>query len=120
VTVLLIVWLGILGAAMSWVFYNLFAYTYMVPRIAREGLGVRPWTWYAHVLRAGGLGLAGYGIPLLAIGAVGSFGPVALAVAYVVGTAVFLAGSYLLIGADLRETLMRLQRTMIVRNAGTP
>jgi O-antigen/teichoic acid export membrane protein len=119
VTVVLIVGLGILGAAMSWVFYNLFAYAYIVPRICR-GLDVRAWTWYQHVLKAGGLGLAAYGSAFVLISVLASYSLIALALAYLAGSALFAAGAYPLIGADLRDTLMRLPRTMSVRKAGTP
>jgi O-antigen/teichoic acid export membrane protein len=117
VTALLIESHGIVGAAFSWVFYHLFAFAYMVPRICRQCLDLSPWRWYVHVLRAFGLGFAVYGLCWLAVTASGSFSPLALSIGYIAGSALFAVGAYVLIGPDLRDTLMRLRNTLILRKA---
>ena len=115
VTVLLVASFGITGAAFSWVFYHLFTYTYLVPRICRECLEIRPWLWYVHAFKAFGLALIAYGLSWQLLAAAGSFSLGALAFAYVVGSAIFVLGAYLLIGTDLRGTLLRLPRTLMAR-----
>jgi len=119
VTVLLIVSYGITGAAMSWVFYNVFAYVYILPGICRECLHVSPWSWYAHVLKAAGLAVVSYGLAWVLLLVAGTFSLTALAVAYLAASVLFAAGSYVLIGADLRDTLLRFPHTLAVRKAGT-
>ena len=117
VTVVLIAAYGIVGAAFSWVFYHLFAFAYMVPRICRQCLDISPWRWYAHVLRAFGLAFAVYGLGWVLVTAAGSFSVLPLAVAYLAATAVFAAGAYLLIGSELRDTLVRFRHTLVLRKA---
>jgi O-antigen/teichoic acid export membrane protein len=117
VTVVLIASFGIVGAAASWVFYHLFLYAYMLPMVSRECLDMSPWMWYAHALRAFGLAFAAYGLSWLVIAVPGSFSVLALALAYLAGSAVFAAGAYFLIGPDLRDTVTNLRRTFMRRNA---
>ena len=105
VTVVLIFAFGLPGAGFSWVFYNLFVYAYMVPRICRECLQTSPWTWYGHVARVLGLASVTYGVAWLVVSAVGMFTLPVLVVAYIAATAAFALGANTLIGADLKETL---------------
>ncbi len=118
VTVALIASFGIVGAAASWVFYHVFLYAYMLPMFCRECLEMSPWQWYAHALRAFGLAFVAYGLSWLVIAVPGSFSVLALALAYVAGSALFAAGAYFLIGPDLRDTVINLRRTFIQRRAG--
>jgi hypothetical protein len=111
VTVALILVFGLPGAGFSWVFYNLFVYVYMVPRICRECMTTKPRDWYGHVVRV--LSLAGvtYGVAWLVVSAFGMFAPPVLIAAYVIATAAFALGANALIGSDLKETLKQtLQR----------
>lgn len=117
-TVLLIASNGITGAAFSWVVYNVFSYAYLLPRICRECLGMRPWRWYLHTFKAFGLAFVAYGLGWQVIAARGSFSAAALAFGYVAGSAVFAAVAYFLIGADLRGTLLRLPRALTAGKAG--
>jgi O-antigen/teichoic acid export membrane protein len=117
VTVLLIASYGIVGAAASWVFYHLFAWAYMVPMICRECLDMSPWRWYAITLRPFGLAVGAYGLGWLLIATPGSYSLLALALAYLAGSAAFALGAYFLIGADLRNTLTNLRQTLILRKA---
>lgn len=117
VTVVLIAFYGIVGAAASWVFYHLFAFAYMVPMICRQCLDMSPWRWYWHVFKAFGLAFVAYGLSWLAIAAPGSFSVLALAVAYIAGSAMFAAGAYILIGPDLRDTVINLRQTLMPRRA---
>ncbi|TAN34581.1 hypothetical protein EPN29_02600 [bacterium] len=111
VTVLLIFVFGLPGAGFSWVFYHLFMYSYMVPRICRECLQSSPWAWYGHVAKALGLAAVTYGVAWLVVSAVGTFTLPVLVAAYLVATAAFAVGANAMIGADLKETLRQtLQR----------
>jgi len=105
VTVVLIFVFGLPGAGFSWVFYHLFVYSYMVPRICRECMQSNPWAWYGQVGKVLGLAALTYGVAWLVVNAVGAFTLPALVAAYLVATAAFALGAAALIGADLRETL---------------
>lgn len=105
VTVVLIFVFGLAGAGFSWVFYNLFVYAYMVPRICRECMQTGPWGWYGHVARVLGLAAVTYGVAWLAVTAAGAFTLPVLVVGYVVATGAFALGANALIGADLKQTL---------------
>jgi O-antigen/teichoic acid export membrane protein len=117
VTVLLILRFGLPGAGFSWVFYHLFAYAYMVPRVCRACLESSPWRWYLHVLRPLALAALTYGPAWLLLEVLGNFTLPAVALAYAGGSAAFAGGAYLLIGTDLKETLQRLRAALVVRRA---
>jgi O-antigen/teichoic acid export membrane protein len=108
VTVFLVYRFGLNGAGLSWVFYHLFLYAYMVPRICRECLGIRPLAWYQQVSKAFGIGAAAYGLAWVVLVMPNQdFLPI-VAAAYVIATVVFAAIALLLIGPDLRFTLRQL------------
>ena len=109
-TVVLIFVFGLPGAGFSWVFYNLFAYSYMIPRICRECLQSDPWAWYGHVAKVLGLAAATYGSAWLVVTAVGTFTLPVLVAAYLVATVAYALGATAMIGADLRETLRQTVR----------
>ncbi len=119
VTALLVFLFGLPGAGFSWVFYHLFAYGYMVPRICRECLQTSPWAWYGHVAKVLGLGAITYGVAWLVVSALGMFTLPILVVAYLVATAAFAFGANAMIGADLKETL-RLTLQRLRRSPQTP
>jgi O-antigen/teichoic acid export membrane protein len=96
---------GLPGAGFSWVFYNLFAYSYMIPRICRECLQSSPWGWYWHVAKLLGLTAVTYGVAWLVVSALGTFSLAVLVAAYLVATAAFVLGARAMIGSDLKETL---------------
>jgi O-antigen/teichoic acid export membrane protein len=107
-TTLLVYFFGIAGAASSWIVYQLFVYTYMIPRICRECLHISTWSWYVPVAKAAGLAAATYGSAWFLVVLPHSYSLLASVVAYAVATVVFLAGALLLIGADLRSTIRQL------------
>jgi uncharacterized membrane protein len=98
------------------VFYNLFVYAYMVPRICRECLQTSPRGWYGHLAKVLGLAAVTYGVAWLVVSALGMFTLPVLVVAYLVATAAFALGANALIGADLKETL----RLTLQRLRGSP
>jgi O-antigen/teichoic acid export membrane protein len=107
VTVLLILAYGITGAAASLVFYQAFAFLYVVPRICRQCLQIRPMSWYAHFFKAFGLGVALYGIAWGLVAFSDSYSVLNLTLAYLASTGAFAIGAYFAIGPDTRATLTR-------------
>src|SRR3989442_11320406 len=112
VTVLLIYRLGLNGAALSWVYYHVFAYAYMVPRICRGGLGIRPVAWFQHAAKAVGIGVAVYGLARGVFGMPNEASLPIVVVAYVIATLVFAPIGLFLIGPDLRFTLRQFRASL--------
>ena len=106
-TVFLIYFWGLTGAALSWVFYNLFVYIYAVPRICVECMEVRARMWYSHVVK--GYILAGltYGLVWITLKFLGVPSILSLSIGYTVASIIFLIGAYIMIDDDLKETLLR-------------
>lgn len=117
VTAALILRFGLPGAGFSWVFYHLFAYAYMVPKICRECLQSGTWAWYLHVVKVLGLGALTYGPAWLVVTAVHADSLAAMIAAYAVGSIAFALGAYVMIGPDLRQTLVRLRGSLALRKA---
>jgi O-antigen/teichoic acid export membrane protein len=120
VTVLLIVSYGMTGAALSWIFYNLFAFVFIVPAICKDNLQISVWSWYQHVVKSGVLAVAAYGAGWRLIASAGSYSISALFIAYAAGSIAFAVGAYILIGRDLRDTIWRLPRALLLSKSGTP
>jgi len=112
VTVLLIYRLGLNGAALSWVYYHVFAYAYMVPRICRECLGTRPVAWFQHAAKAFGIGVAIDGLAWVVLVMPNEASLPIVVVAYVIATLVFAPIGLLLIGPDLRFTLRQFRASL--------
>jgi hypothetical protein len=108
VTALLVYRFGIAGAGFSWIFYHLFAYAYMMPLVCSECLDIPVREWYLHIFRVFVLAGLTYGGAVAIMICFGSFSISWLVLAYIVGSCVFVAAGYRLIGDELRETLRRL------------
>jgi O-antigen/teichoic acid export membrane protein len=119
VTIVLVYFFGMNGAGFSWVFYNLFAYAYCIPRICVECLKISTWTWYVHLLRVVGLIGGTYGLAALLVIHATAFNVPSLFMAYSLASLAFLSGAYLMIGKELRRTFSGLLLTFNVRRAGT-
>jgi O-antigen/teichoic acid export membrane protein len=115
VTLVLIFRFGLPGAGFSWVFYHLFAYAYMVPRICRECLQSRTLDWYLHVVKALGLAALTYGPAAILVIATDPRSIPIVILAFAVGSAAFGIGAYLMIGSDLRLTIRGLPSALLVR-----
>ncbi len=114
VTVGLIYLYGLVGAGLSCLFYHLFAYAYGVRRICFECLEITVWHWYKHVLRILVLTCGTYGAAWLISEFFSAHSILYGAFAYSGASIVFLVGAYLMIGDELRETLLAyLQRLQI-------
>jgi O-antigen/teichoic acid export membrane protein len=116
-TLLLVYRFGIAGAGFSWVFYNLFAYAYMMPRTCSECLGMPVWKWYVHVFKVFVLAGLTYGGAWAIVMLVGSFSVLSLALGYALGSFLFAAGSFLLVGSELRNTFQGLARNFRAKYA---
>jgi O-antigen/teichoic acid export membrane protein len=102
VAVVLTVWLGLVGAAGSWVVYQLFAYAYGLPRICRECLHLPVRTWYRHILKLLGLIAGTYGISFALV----HDAPAGvLAVAYAAASIAYVAVGLKAVGDDLRPVM---------------
>jgi O-antigen/teichoic acid export membrane protein len=106
-TTLLVFRFGIAGAGFSWVAYHLFAYAYAVPLICAECLGTSLAGWYAHVLRVAVLAAGTYGVAWAIVVSLDAQNLMALAMAYVGASLVYLGGAYALVGSELREACLR-------------
>ena len=121
VTTTLVFLFGLTGAATSWIIYELFLYGYMIPRIYRECLQIGARSFYAHVFKVVALAAVTYGSAWLLIVVPNSYSTLPLAIAYAVASAAFLAGAFFLVGSELRETIVRIPRLLVVRKAtGAP
>jgi O-antigen/teichoic acid export membrane protein len=102
---------GLAGAAFSWVLYNLLTYAYCIPRICSAcGLEISPLKWYARALRFLGPAAALYGAAWAICRTAGHGSIWALALGYGVASTVFVLGSFIMIGAELRGALWDLLR----------
>jgi O-antigen/teichoic acid export membrane protein len=108
VTALLVYKFGIAGAGFSWIFYHLFTYAYLVPRICSECLEMPVWKWYIHVFKVFGLAGLTYGGAWAIITLVGPLSVLSLALSYTFASVAFVAAAYRLIDDELRATLRRL------------
>jgi O-antigen/teichoic acid export membrane protein len=113
VTVALIYWLGLVGAGLSWTFYNAFAISYFVPKVCSACLGMPPIAWFVGFLRVLAAGGVAYGLTWFLIARPSAYSTLSLAAAYVISSAVFLLAAYAFIGPELRDTVKRLPRTLV-------
>ncbi len=118
ITALLIFAYGMVGAALSVVCYQVFSFAYVVPRICRQCLRIRPAAWYLQFFKAFGSGAVLYGLSWELIARAGSFSLLALSLAYVAASIAFALAAYALIGRDLRATILRLPKTLLTTKAG--
>jgi O-antigen/teichoic acid export membrane protein len=117
VAVLAVVLFGLRGAAFGWVFYQLFAYAYGVPRICRECLRMSPLAWYREVARVTAVLAVTYGVAYWIALTAGRGSLWWLAACYAVSSALYAGGVYLVAGRDLRELLPAAARVPSVEAA---
>jgi O-antigen/teichoic acid export membrane protein len=105
-TAILIHFFGLSGAGFSWVFYHIFAYTYGVPRICKECLGIKVKDWHFHIFKIFILTILTFGLGWTSITLRSSYSLFSLMLAYLIALIFFLFFSYFLIGNELRNTLL--------------
>lgn len=116
-TLALVYFFRLEGAGLSWVFYNLFAYSYAVPRICAECLEMPVWRWYAHVFKVVALAASTYGGAWMILPPGGRNAIAPLLLAYGGASSVFLIGAYLIIGHELRQAVLGFNKALIMRIA---
>jgi O-antigen/teichoic acid export membrane protein len=107
VTGILIYFFGLTGAGFSWVFYHLFAYSYAVPRICSECLGIPVREWYLHIFKILVLVILTYGVGWAFLKFIGSYSILSLVLAYTGATIVFLTCAYFMIDDELKNTIVK-------------
>jgi O-antigen/teichoic acid export membrane protein len=105
-SVIAVYFFGLSGAGFSWVVYHIFAYSYWVPRICRECLGMPATVWYWHVLRILGSAILIYGCAWIALASLSTFSVTALAAAYVLATLVYGVVAFWIMGEELRQRII--------------
>jgi O-antigen/teichoic acid export membrane protein len=109
---------GLTGAAISWVVYNLFAYLYTIPRVCAEcGLAMSPFKWYVRVLRFLGPAVVVYGTAWMLSRTLGHGSIYALITGYALASSLFILGSFLFIGSELRDSFHGLARNFRAKYA---
>ena len=103
---------GLVGAAVSTIVYQLWAYAYMVRRICVECLGVSPWSWYREIVRIGLMSFLTYGVALAAARALDASDLLIAAGAYAAATAAFAGASYRFAGVGFRDLWRQARHTM--------
>lgn len=116
-TVLLVHFFGLNGAGFSWIFYHLFAYAYVVPRICRECLESSTLRWYSQVLRVMLLAALTYGAAWIIGVSRAHYSTMQLALAYISASSLFAFGAFALMGPELRLTVFSLVRNFRSRYA---
>jgi len=118
IAAILVYFLGLVGAGLSWVFYHVFAYVYAVPRMCREPLGIPVSEWFGHTLRIVILAALTYGIAWVILVSLDAGSMVFAAIAYLGASVAFAAGAYWMMGDGLRETLLGLLKPIGVKIVG--
>lgn len=106
-TVLLVYYLSLVGAGLSYIFLYAFHYVYALPRICSECLEISVWGWYSHVLRIFALAGLTYGATWGILWFLGFHTILYLSLAYVGASVAFLICTYFMIGNELREFLLQ-------------
>jgi len=94
---------GLSGAAFSWVFYQLFAYAYSVPRICRECLHVNAISWYRQAGKAALLVAGSYGVAAILLLASHRVSLAGLLIAFTLGSALYAVIGYPLAWPEIRR-----------------
>jgi O-antigen/teichoic acid export membrane protein len=106
VSAIAIYWFGLNGAGFSWVLYHIYTYSYGLPRICRECLGIAPRIWYWHVLRMLMGGILIYGSAWLAVSYAGTLSVLHLSIAYTVATLIYLSFALFFMGQESRRRIL--------------
>lgn len=96
---------SLIGAGLSFICYNAFAYAYGARRVASECLGIRPQAWYFHIVKVLAVASATYGIAWFALALIHQESIPALLLAYLFASFAFACGAYLAVGKELRDGL---------------
>jgi O-antigen/teichoic acid export membrane protein len=109
-TVFLVAKWGMIGAALSWIGFQVFAYAYGIPRCSRECLQMPARDWFKHIARPYALACLTY-LPAWLLAARLPGEPVVQAlIAYLVASILFAALSWGGLEITLRSSILRVLR----------
>lgn len=103
VTVGLVYYFGLRGAAFSWIWYHIFYYAYGLPRMCKECLRIPLRRWYAHIGRPLSVGCLAYGGAWL-LASRWQASITSLSLAFGIATLLYIFVAFGLIGHELRST----------------
>lgn len=106
VTILLVYYMGVIGASFSMVFFYTFVYFYTIRRICSECMAIPAWNWYFRVSKVYALISVTYGIAWIILVLSDAFSVAHLFIAYLSASTAFLIIAYFMIGDELRETIL--------------
>lgn len=104
-TVALIHWVGMTGAAMGWCAYQCFGYGYGTRRVYQECLKVSTLRFYVDVAKALALAALSYGLAFYVIWATLEFDFVAIAIGYGLASLVYLIGVWFVVDDKVRHQI---------------
>jgi O-antigen/teichoic acid export membrane protein len=104
-TIILIYYWGLTGAALVLICRVTFLYLYAIPKICAECFKFSAVEWYRHLLRIFFLAIISYGGAGFLLDMVRTISVLSLFLMYLMATSCFLIFCYFLIGNDLRESL---------------
>ncbi len=115
INIMLIYFIGILGAAATYITLNLFSYAYFAPRVCNECLNISVKDWYLQVFKLFGLAGLIYAAAWNVLEFYNGFSIPYLATAYIVATIIFLISAYSIMGNELRETIFLFFKDIIAK-----
>jgi len=107
VTLFLIYYLGLIGAGLSLVFFNLFHYLYGIRRTCSECLNVTATSWYYHIIKILVIATLTYGSAWIFLATLDINSLYFSLVSYILGSLFYFLGSYFLISKQLRKALLK-------------
>jgi len=117
-TVALIAWLGLTGAALGWLAYQVLAYSYAVRRIYAECLQISPWRFYREIGQSLSMALVTYGAAFAGLWYTVGFSIPWAAAGFTSGSLLYLGLVWLLGGEHARQELKGvLRRLRLTRGA---
>lgn len=114
-SVVLVYYFGLSGAALSWICYHIYAYSYALPRICSECLECHTRAWLCRALKIIALACLTYGVAWSVSCLTMQRSIVTLSVAYLLSTVAFCTISYKMLGVELRNTLQTFFRGLRIR-----
>lgn len=111
-SIVLIYYFGMTGAALYWILYNVFNAIYAIPKISKECINIRAQEWYIQVSKSLLLIGSVYGIAWLSLTIINDYSIISLTVAYLIATAIFLAASYKMMNPELRGQLITTSKSL--------
>jgi hypothetical protein len=120
VSAVAICFFGLSGAGFSWVIYHIFTYSYGLPHICRECLGMPVQVWLRQVLRIMGSAILIYGSAWIVLAELGAFSIIALATAYAAATVVYSVLAFRMMSDELRLKIIEFLNPLRLKGRSRP